>query len=156
MWRKGCAAVLILPLVAPVARAQTPYGASGAAQLPPSLPSVEPPKPKPPKLEHIRKRRAEGLLGQPVLDTKGNAIGNIVDVLIDRQGHPNAAVIEFAGFFGVGNRKIAVAWTSLHFSVVKQNITITVDLDAAKLKSLPEYKPSAPSVPVATQPHAKS
>lgn len=127
-----------------------------AARLPP--PPVRPPKPKPqpPKLEHLRKVHAEGLLGQPVLDTKGKAIGTIVDVLIDQRGDPNAAVIEFAGFLGVGNRKIAVAWTALHFSVVKQRIAITIDLDAAKLKSLPEYKPSAPSVPVAIQPRAKA
>ena len=133
--RAVCLAML---LAAQVAHAQTPYGATGTARLPPPPPPVKPPKPKPPKLEHLRKVHAEGLLGQPVLDTKGKAIGDIVDVLIDRRGHPNAAVIEFAGFLGVGNRKIAVAWSALHFGVVRQHIAITVDLDAAKLKSLPE------------------
>ncbi|HET9147645.1 MAG TPA: PRC-barrel domain-containing protein [Acetobacteraceae bacterium] len=116
----------------------------------PSQPAQKPaPPPKPAKLEHIRKAQAEGILGEAVLDAKGNQIGRIVDVLINAQGTPHAAVIEFAGFLGVGNRNIAVLWKALHFAVVKDRIVISLDMDPAKLKAMPTYKVDAPSVPVA-------
>ncbi|WP_216850539.1 PRC-barrel domain-containing protein [Acidisoma sp. L85] len=94
------------------------------------------------------------MLGQQVLDGKGNVIGAIVNVLINKRGVPKAAVVEFAGFLGVGNRDVAVEWDALRFAVNENGIAITVILDATKLKALPEYKPDAISVPVATQPPA--
>ncbi|MDD2877724.1 MAG: PRC-barrel domain-containing protein [Acidiphilium sp.] len=143
---------LILTMLAGLptaAAAQTPYGASPSAQLPPPPSVVLPPQPKPPTLEHLPKVRAEGLLGQPVMDMKGAVIGHVVNVLIDQAGKPKAAVVEFAGFLGLGDRNIAIAWDVLHFSVVKGQIAVVVTLDAAKLKALPEYKSGAASVPVA-------
>ena len=104
---------------------------------------------KPAKLEHIQKAQAEGIMGETVVDAKGQAIGQIVDVLINAQGTPHAAVIQFAGFLGVGNRNIAVEWKALDFKVVKNQIVVSLDLDAAKLKAMPTYKTDAKSVPVA-------
>ncbi|SIQ20041.1 MULTISPECIES: PRC-barrel domain-containing protein [Acidiphilium] len=146
--RNSLVVALMLASTLPAA-AQTPYGAGPTAQLPPPPPIVLPPQPKPPKLEHLPKVHAEGLLGQPVVDAKGAVIGHVVNVLIDQSGKPKAAVVEFAGFLGVGDRKIAVAWSALHFSVVKEQIAIVVTLDAAKLKALPEYQATDRSVPVA-------
>jgi hypothetical protein len=112
-------------------------------------PDPSPPAAKPAKLEHIQKAQAEGILGEAVLDAKGDKIGRIVDVLINAEGTPHAAVIEFAGFLGVGNRDIAVDWKALHFAVAKSRIVISLDLDAAKLKAMPAYKTDAKTVPVA-------
>lgn len=143
-------------IAVPAARAQSvPYGASPSALLPPPPPVVRPPKPVPPKLEHIEKVHAEGLLGQPVTNAGGKIIGHVVDVLIDQTGMPKAAVVEFAGFLGLGDRKIAIAWDALHFAVTRGQIVITVTLDANKLKALPEYKPDDKSVPVAVAKPAK-
>lgn len=110
-------------------------------------------KPPPPKLEKVEKTHAEGLLGQPVLDIKRETIGHVVDVLIDTDGRPDAAVIEFTGFLGVGNRKVAVAWKALHFTLHGDRIVISVALDGAALRAMPEYNPSAKSVPVAAPAH---
>ncbi len=107
--------------------------------------------PAPPTpVKQVRKAAAEGLLGQAVTDAKGDVFGHVVDVLIDADGRPRAAVVEFTGFFGIGNRHIAVAWDSLHFAVEQDHIAITVPLDAAKLTAMPEYRQEAASVPVAT------
>jgi hypothetical protein len=103
-----------------------------------------------PKLINVQKVHAEGLVGLPIADSSGNVIGDIVNVLINAQGAPQAAVIEFAGFLGVGNRDVAVAWKSLKFTVAGNAITVTETLDADKLKALPVYAPDAPSVPMAT------
>src|ERR1700742_5184415 len=135
--------------------AQTSGRAPGASQTPSIAPAVaQQTTPPSPKLVHMPKAYAEGLLGQQVLDDKGNVIGAIVNVLINKRGVPKAAVVEFAGFLGVGNRDVAVEWDALRFSVTENGIAITVILDATKLKALPEYKPDAVSVPVATQPPA--
>jgi len=88
-----------------------------------------------------------------VTDAKGDLFGHVVDVLIDADGTPHAAVIESTGFFGIGNRETAVDWKALSFAVQQDHIAISVSLDPDKLKLMPEYKPEAPSVPVATEAH---
>jgi sporulation protein YlmC with PRC-barrel domain len=103
-----------------------------------------------PRVERVVRSAAEGVLGKPVLDAKGQTIGHVVDVLIDAEGRPQAAVIEFAGFLGLGNRDVAVDWMALRFAVLKDRILIHVTLDPAALKKMPLYKPAAKSVPVAT------
>jgi len=110
-------------------------------------------KPAPPKLEKVQKTHAESLLGQPVEDAKRQTIGHIVDVLIDTAGNPHAAVIEFTGFLGVGNRKVAVAWRALHFALEGERIVISVAMDVSALRAMPEYDTSAKSVPVAMPAH---
>lgn len=102
------------------------------------------------KVQQVRKARAEGLLGQPVTGGKGEVVGHIVDVLIDQNGQPSAAVVEFAGFFGLGNRQVAVDWKALAFAIAQDRIVIHLDIDANQIKAMPEYTPSAISVPVAT------
>jgi hypothetical protein len=156
-WPHGGAPFLFLTLLlgAAPAYAQTSDSAAGGTQTPSVAPAVaQQTAPPSPKLVHLPKAYAEGLLGQQVLDGKGNVIGAIVNVLINKRGVPKAAVVEFAGFLGVGNRDVAVEWDALRFAVNENGIAITVILDATKLKALPEYKPDAISVPVATQPPA--
>ncbi len=139
MWRRvtGAGAMLAVAVLIGVgsARAATP-------------PTAE--KPVPPKVETVGKSQAEGVLGQPVLDSRGQTIGHVVDVLIDAEGEPEAAVIEFAGFFGLGNRDVAVDWRALRFAVQKGHILIHVMLEPEALKEMPVYRPAANSVPVAT------
>ena len=92
-----------------------------------------------------------------MVDAKGETIGHVVDVLIDTEGKPQAAVIEFAGFFGLGDRDVAVDWKALRFSVEKEKILIRIALAPAALKAMPLYKPAAKSVSVATPAeHAKT
>jgi sporulation protein YlmC with PRC-barrel domain len=132
--------------------------AGAAGQSPPaSVAAKTPAPPAPPapaKVEQVRKARAESVLGQEVTNAKGDVIGHVVDILIDETGKPNAAVIEFTGFFGFGDRRIAVDWKALDFAVQGDHIAISTRLDADKLKSMPEYQQTATSVPVATPSHA--
>ncbi|WP_227650561.1 PRC-barrel domain-containing protein, partial [Klebsiella pneumoniae] len=46
----------------------------------------------------------------------GDELGRVIDVVIDKDGRPRAAIIDFGGFLGVGSRKIAVDWRSLRFA----------------------------------------
>jgi hypothetical protein len=112
--------------------------------------AASPTEPPPAKVEQVRKAHAEPVLGQPVTDGNGDVVGNIVDILVDPSGTPQASVIEFSGFFGLGNRRVAVDWKALDFAVKQDHIVIRLHLDADKIKAMPEYTPEASSVPVAT------
>ncbi len=101
----------------------------------------------------VPKPAAEGLLGEPVVDTAGAKVGTVVNVLVDQSGQPQAAVIQFEGFLGVGNREVALAWNALRFSLHGNDIIVTVTVDANKVKALPQYAADAPTVPLATKAH---
>jgi hypothetical protein len=93
---------------------------------------------------------ADELLGHTVLvippGKPAENIGRVIDVLVDTDGHPVAAVLDFGGFLGVGNRKIAVTWSSLLFAPAKDGLTITLALDADSIRTAPDYK--GPAKPV--------
>ena len=65
-----------------------------------------------------------------------------------RKAQPQAAVIDFGGFMGVGSRKIAVEWSALHFAPGDAKHPITLDLTQDQIKAAPEYKDVAKPAPV--------
>ena len=148
-WQRRVAARLSPRLGPQLARTAKPVAILALSLL--LAAASPPPAPAPAKVEQVRKATAESLLGQSVTDAKGDVFGHVVDVLIDADGTPHAAVIESSGFFGIGNRQMAVDWKALTFSVQQDHIAISVRLDPDQLKAMPEYKSEAPSVPVATQ-----
>ncbi len=81
---------------------------------------------------------AESILGRRVTDIGGKDIGRLVDVLVDENGRPQAAVIDFGGFMGVGNRKVAVHWSSLRFNPAEGKHIISLDMTPDQIKAAPE------------------
>ena len=71
-----------------------------------------------------------GLLGHAVVDAGGSELGRIVDLLADAQGRVRAVVVDVGGFMGLGNRKVAVAWSALRFAAGRKG-TGDVDRDPA-------------------------
>ena len=120
-------------------------GAAAQAQTPPATPPAIPPAIVP-----IPKDDASTILGRPVLDGQGRPAGRITDVLVDAFGTVRAAVVDFGGFLGVGQRRIAVAWTALRFDPATHAIRLT--MGAPELAAAPEYKPGGSTSPVATPP----
>jgi hypothetical protein len=104
------------------------------------------------EVQHVPPEQAIAILGHGVADPTGKEIGRIVDVLIGDQGEPQAAVIDFGGFMGVGDRKIAVQWSALHFAPAAAKQPITLDLTQDQLKAAPEYKDVAKPAPVVLAP----
>ena len=105
-----------------------------------------------PEVQHVPPEQAIAILGHGVADPAGKEIGRIVDVLVGDQGEPQAAVIDFGGFMGVGDRKIAVQWSALHFAPADPKQPITLDLTQDQLKAAPEYKDVAKPAPVVLAP----
>jgi len=80
------------------------------------------------------------ILGKKVQSPKGDDLGRVVDVLADSGGHVRVAIIDFGGFLGVGNRRIAVDWPLLRFNPDRRDPSLLLSLSREKLKAAPEYK----------------
>jgi hypothetical protein len=89
---------------------------------------------------------AQTLLGKPVRSAKGEDLGRVVDVIVDRGGVVQAAIIDFGGFLGVGTRKIAVDWHVLHFPDSGPLDKLIADLPRDQLRKAPVYKEGEPIV----------
>ena len=144
----GIAASLLL---AGAAHAQTPPPPAPAAAA-----SPEPAKPAaaagPDNLEPLSAVDLTGILGKKVQGPKGEELGLIVDVIVDANGAPRAAVIDFGGFLGVGSRKIAIDWRLLRFYPADPKRQILLSLGRAEIKGAPEYKPGATAEMVGPEP----
>jgi hypothetical protein len=89
----------------------------------------------------------ESVLGMETFGSTGDDMGRIVDIIVDRTGQIRAAIIDFGGFLGVGSRKIAVDWRSLHFDPKKAG-AVVVNLTKDQLRVTPIYKAAEPVVMV--------
>jgi hypothetical protein len=81
-----------------------------------------------------------GILGKQVRSSAGEDMGRIVDVIIDRTARVRAAVIDFGGFLGVGNRQIAVAWNAIRMPSQDKPGALLVDFTRDQLRVAPAYK----------------
>jgi hypothetical protein len=90
------------------------------------------------------------VLGKIVRSSTGEDMGRLVDVVVDHDGQPRAAIIDFGGFLGIGTRKIAVDWRALNFAPAGKPGTITVDLTRNQVRVAPEYKRGEPVVVVSS------
>ena len=68
--------------------------------------------------------------------------GPVVDIVVDRSGRPQALVIDFGGFLGVGSRKIAIDWRLVHFRPENQDAPVLLHLDRAEVQAAPEFVPN--------------
>lgn len=95
------------------------------------------------------------ILGKEVHSPSGQAMGRIVDLLVDETGQPRAAIIDFGGFLGVGTRKIAIDWHTLRFDEIGTEESVVADLDRDQIRSAPEYKDSHEVVAIVTAPRSE-
>ena len=80
------------------------------------------------------------ILGKQVKGPKGEDLGRVVDVLADASGRVRIAIIDFGGFLGVGDRRIAVDWPLLRFNPDGGDPSLLLSVERDKLKAAPEYK----------------
>jgi hypothetical protein len=106
-------------------------GAHAAAAQPAAAPQ---------NIQPLPVQEASGILGRSVHAPDGADIGRIVDVLVDQNGNPRAAVIDFGGYMGIGNRKIAVDWSVLKFAPGDADNPVTLQMSLNDLKAAPRYR----------------
>jgi hypothetical protein len=93
-----------------------------------------------PEAEAARETLAKGSVfrvhGQEVRGVTNIVVAQVVNVLVDAQGRPQAAVLDYGGFLGVGRRRIAVVWSALSFG--PEGIRLSISRD--QMKNFPDYK----------------
>ncbi|MBX9846252.1 MAG: PRC-barrel domain-containing protein [Xanthobacteraceae bacterium] len=132
------------PQAEPRAAAEPASRPADSAQPPAAQPDSSPPDR--PAAIVLERREARSILGREVRSAAGENMGRIIDVIVDQAGNARAAVIDFGGFLGVGSRKIAVAWNSLHFAVADGSDRITLGFTKDQVKAAPEYQEGKPIV----------
>jgi hypothetical protein len=144
----GCALVIAIATAANPSTPQAPTvddGAFGSNETAPT---------KGASLQQFSHADLRRILGKEVRSASGQAMGRIVDLLVDEAGQPRAAIIDFGGFLGVGARKIAIDWSTLKFDTARPNEAVVVALDRDEIKAAPEYKESRDVVAVVTPPNS--
>jgi len=59
---------------------------------------------------------ASDLIGTRVVSTNNESIGDINDVIVDRNGQVMAVIVGVGGFLGIGEKDVAVPFNSLEFA----------------------------------------
>lgn len=131
---------------APAAQPGTPPSAAPGAPAAPAA-TQQPARGETPAVI-IERGTIDTLLGKPVRSADDGDMGRIVDVIVDRAGTMRAVIIDFGGFLGVGNRKIAVDWRVLHFPQKGGMDRIIAELSRDQLRVAPVYKAGEPIVVV--------
>jgi len=91
--------------------------------------------------------RASKLVGAKVTNVSNETIGDINDMLIDKDGKVTAAIIGVGGYLGLGERHAAVAFNALQLTRdASGNALAHVNLTKDQLKSAPEWKSQGASL----------
>jgi hypothetical protein len=158
-FRVALTATLMFSLAAATGAAAQTKPAAPAEAAPPakSAPAVKPAAKPPNPAEGIPAsvvddRTVETIIGRQVTSPTGEDMGPIVNMFVSGQGQVRAALIDFGGFLGVGNRQIAVDWRALHFAADGKDDKITCTLTKNQIRLAPTYKQGQPLVVLGAPP----
>jgi len=85
---------------------------------------------------------ADKVEGTTVYNRKGDKLGSVEDVMIDKlSGKVAYAVLSFGGFLGIGDRHHPLPWSMLSYDTERSGYV--VDLDKETLTGAPSYPKDA-------------
>jgi hypothetical protein len=79
------------------------------------------------------------IIGTRIKNTAGKDLGEIDQLLIDRNGKVSHVVVGLGGVAGVGEKKVVVPWSELKFAPVAAGKKNAITMDEARLESAPRY-----------------
>ncbi|MBB2205988.1 PRC-barrel domain-containing protein [Gluconacetobacter takamatsuzukensis] len=149
--------------VAPAPAGGPPYAGNPARDMPTGdLPELTAPPPvlmaapPPPRPDHAgpatATHRLGSLIDRDVVAPDGGHVGQVIDVLLDQEGHPAAIVVDVGGFLGVGNRRIAIAWDAFAMGGLTEKSPVKLRIDGAGVRSAAAYDPTSMDVTVVQAP----
>jgi len=87
---------------------------------------------------HTTAIRAKKVLGTTVKDGKGDTIGKVEDVVLDKlSNNIMFAVVSFGGFLGMGEKYHPLPWSLLKYDENDGNYVVSVSKE--QLKAAPAY-----------------
>jgi sporulation protein YlmC with PRC-barrel domain len=88
--------------------------------------------------EHPRVLSATNIIGNQVVNSEGEQLGKIIDLVLDLDDAQVAyAVLSFGGFLGVGDKLFAIPVEALTFRT--EDHTVILDVDKDLLKNAPGF-----------------
>jgi sporulation protein YlmC with PRC-barrel domain len=76
---------------------------------------------------------------QTVYDNRDNKIGDVNDLLLDKDGKINAVIIGVGGFLGVGEKNVAVPFSSLKVAEKDGSRYLVLEATKEALQGAPGY-----------------
>jgi sporulation protein YlmC with PRC-barrel domain len=166
--KKLASAAVLLLIVSAGAWAQTPSETSQPPPSAPEAakPEAAPPAPPPPeaiqpgqpspeaaKPAPSAPKGAETMTAEPseavsvteyykqnVYDASDNAIGEVSDVLLDKDGRVRAAIVSVGGFLGLGTKYVSVPFNALRVTAKDSKRYLVMDTTKDVLTSAPGYQ----------------
>ena len=87
---------------------------------------------------------AKELLGADLKNAKGETIGEVESVYVDKDGKVRSVIVGVGGFLGLGERNVSVGWNALTVADGGDSVRTTLTKD--QLKAMPEYQYSDKSL----------
>ena len=88
-----------------------------------------------------RTHRVSKIIGTDVVNSKGEKIGDVEDIVLDAKGNVAYAVVSTGGFLGMGDKMHAVPWSAIRTTTGTDNFMLDVDKD--RLRSAPGFDQSS-------------
>lgn len=86
---------------------------------------------------------ASKLIGTKVIGANNESIGDVNDVIMDRNGQVVAAVVGVGGFLGIGEKDVAIPFKALEFATREQASAMTGGNVSTTGSTAPVQQPSA-------------
>ena len=77
---------------------------------------------------------------QNVYDPNDNKIGDVADLLVEKDGRVTAAILSVGGFLGMGEKDVAVPFDALRLTQKNQKWYLVMNTDKDTLKNAPGFK----------------
>lgn len=90
--------------------------------------------------------RATQMDGSTVYDAQNQKVGDVKDIILDRDGKVAAVVLDVGAFLGIGGKNVAISMSDLKITQDDNNKPrFTVDMTKDQLKSAQAYDLNGPS-----------
>ena len=84
--------------------------------------------------------RASKLIGTKVVNAANETVGDVNEVVLNADGQVTALIIGVGGFLGIGEREVAVSYSSVKKSHdSNSNLVLTMDATRDSLKAAPAW-----------------
>jgi hypothetical protein len=84
---------------------------------------------------------ASNLIGQPVVNSQDETVGDINDLVTDQSGKVIAVLVGTGGFLGIGEKDVALDFNDLRFAQDQDgNVKVIANVTKETLASAPDYQ----------------
>jgi len=87
--------------------------------------------------------KASTIIGTKVVDPKGNALGDIKEIVVDpRTGRVAYAVVSFGGFLSLGEKLFAIPFSAFEYKVTKSDLVDSeyiLNISRERLQAAPGF-----------------